>query len=88
MTEGELEILRLKLKIEALQVLIRMLYIGWANISPAGAQTLRDQFARLREEHGKIALPGTTPEISDLISAEYQEALDDVLAFIESGIRG
>jgi hypothetical protein len=87
MTETELEILRLKVRIEVLQVLIRGLYTGLANTSPAVAQTVRDRFSDLRQKHDKIALTGTTPEMSDLISAEYQEALDDALSHIESGIR-
>jgi hypothetical protein len=87
-TENDLEILRLKVRIEALQLLIRTLYSGLANTSPTAAQTCREQFARLRQDHGKMALTGTTPEVSDLIAAEYQEALDDLLTFIESGFRG
>ena len=87
MTESELETLRLKMRLEAHQVLLRMMFVGWASISPNGGQTLRGQFARLRAEHAKIAIPGMKPEYSDLVSAEYQEALDDILSDIESGLR-
>ncbi len=69
------------------QHLIRKLYTGLAALSPNGAQILRDQFLRLRQEHEKIALPGVSPEYSDLVAAEYQEALDDLLTYIESGFR-
>jgi hypothetical protein len=62
-----------------------MLYTGLANSSPTAAQAFRDQFARLRQDHSKIALKGMTPEYSDLIAAEHQEALDDILTFIEAG---
>lgn len=85
MTKDELDLLRLRLRVETLLLLIRMLYTGLANSSPTAAQAFRDQFARLRQGHSKIALKGMTPEYSDLVAAEYQEALDDILTFIESG---
>ena len=87
MTEAELEILRLKIQLEALRVLLRMLYTGLANSSPSGPQAFRDQFDHLRQEHAKIALPGIAPEYSDLVAAEYQEALDDLLSYITAGFR-
>ena len=87
MTEAELEIFRLKIRLEVHQVLLRGLYTAPANSSPNGPQAYRDRFAALRKEHGKIAIPGLAPEYSDLISAEYQEALDDTLSDIESGFR-
>ena len=87
MTEAELETFRLKAKIEAIHVLLRMLYTGLANSAPSGPQPYRDQFASLRREHGKIALKGLDPVTSDLIAAEYQEALDDLLTYIEAGFR-
>jgi hypothetical protein len=85
MTEGELQTLRLKARLEVLQVLIRGLYTGLANISPNAAQGWRNRFAELRKEHAKIAIPGVPSEYSDLIAAEYQEALEDSLSNIESG---
>jgi hypothetical protein len=88
MTEIKLEILRLKLKIEVHHVLLRGLYTGLANSSPTGPQAYRDRFADLRREHSKIAIPGIPPEYSDMISAEYQEALEDTLSSIETGFRG
>jgi hypothetical protein len=87
MTKDELEMLRLRLRVETLLLVIRMLYTGLANSSPTAVQAFRDQFARLRQAHSKIALKGMTPEYSDLIAAEHQEVLDDVLTFIESGFR-
>lgn len=88
MTEAELEAVRLKLRIEVHLVLIRMIYSGLANISPAAAQALREKFESLRQDHEKIALRGIPPAYSDLLSAEYQEALGDALSFIEEGMKG
>jgi len=87
MTEAELDILRLKLKIEVHQLLLRGLYTGLVNSSPTGPQAYRDRFAALRQEHSKIAIPGIPPEYSDMLSGEYQEALEDTLSFIEAGFR-
>jgi hypothetical protein len=87
MTEGELETLRLKMRIEVLQQLLRGLYTGMANSSPSVARIVREQFSALRQEHAKIVIPGVRPEYSDLIAGEYQEALEDALSHIESGIR-
>jgi hypothetical protein len=75
MTEIELEILRLRLRAEAHQVLLRGLYTGLANISPAVAQSCRDQF----EEHSKIVIRGLSPALSEMVAAEYQEALECTL---------
>jgi hypothetical protein len=88
MTETELEILRLKLRLEVHRVLLRGLYTMWANTSPAAAQAQLDRFAALRAEHAKIVIPSLRPEYSDLIAEEYQDALDDTLSAIEAGIRG
>jgi hypothetical protein len=87
MTEVELEILRLRLRVEVHQELLRGLYTGLANSSPTAAQVFRDQFAILRQERSKIAIRSLSPATSDMIAAEYQEALEDVLSNIEAGFR-
>lgn len=87
MTETELEILRLRVRLEVHLVLLRGIYTVLANISPAVAQSYRDQFARLRQEHAKITIPRFSAEWSDLVAGEYQEALEDALSNIETGFR-
>ncbi len=87
MTEHELEILKLNVRIQALEVLVRMLYSGLANSSPSAAQVLLEKLSSLRQEHAKIVLKVHSPEISDLVAGEYQEALDNLLKFIEDGIK-
>ena len=86
MTAEELEIFKLKAQLEALRVLVRMLYSGLANSSPAAAHAAREKFASLRLEHSKIVLKDIAPEYSDMLSSEYQSALEDLLSFIENGI--
>jgi hypothetical protein len=86
LTPEQLEIFRLKVQLEALRVLVRGLFTGIANSSPTGPDTMRQRFAELRNEHGKIVLKGAPPEYSDMLTAEYQEALDNLLSFIEGGL--
>jgi cobalamin biosynthesis protein CbiG len=85
MTEAELENLRLRLRVEVHQELLRGLYTGLANSSPTAAQGFRNQFAILRQGRSGIAIRGLPPATSDMIAAEYQEALEDVLSNIEAG---
>ena len=80
--------MRLKLQIEALQLLLVMLYSGVANTSPDGPRLLREKFAKLRQDHLKIALKGAPPAVSDMAAGEYQEALDDLLKRIENSLSG
>ena len=77
----------LKVQLEVLRNLVRGLYTGLASMSPTAPQALRDKFAALRAEHSKIVLKGIDPAYSDMLSAEYQAALDDTLKFIESGFK-
>jgi len=85
MTQDELDLLRIGVKVEAIKVLVRGLDTGLANSSPTAAQACRDQFLALRQDHSKIAIQGIAPEYSDLVAGEYQEALDDLLTYIEAG---
>jgi hypothetical protein len=86
MTESELENVRLRVQQEVLLLLVRGLYTGLANSSPASAASLLETFASLRKDHQRIVLKGMNPAYSDLLSAEYQEALESSLSYIESGI--
>ena len=87
MTEAELELVRLKMKIEALYALVHGLYTGLANSSPIAAKGFRDQFAALRQLHAQIVPPNMPPAYSDLVAAEYGEILSGYLTQIESGFR-
>ena len=83
MTEDELEVLRLKVRILALESLVRALCTGLARTLPSARQAMLDQFQLFRQKHSQVALPGFPPEISDMAAGEYQEALDDVLKTAE-----
>ena len=85
MSPQELELMQMKIKTEVLLTLIRGLYTGLANSSPAAMEASKQTFAALRKEHSLVAIKGLSAEYSDLVSAEAQEALDDVLKYIENG---
>ena len=87
MTKDQLEILKLKSQIQALQVVLSMICAALGRTFPSFSESLQETGNQLRESHSKIALKGYPPELSDLIAGEYQEALDDILNFIEDGIK-
>lgn len=86
MTPSELEILRLKNQILALQILLRALCGAIGRTSPSFLPSLHETGKQMREEYSKIVLKGYPPEQSDLIAGEFQEAFDDLIKFIEAGV--
>jgi hypothetical protein len=87
MTEEELAVLRLKVRIVALEALVHTLCSGMARTLPDAHQGMRDLFQRFRQDHSQIALKGVAPEYSDLVAGEYQEELDEVLKNAERYFR-
>ena len=85
MSPQELELMQMKIKTEVLLTLLRGLYTCLANISPDARLAVVKIFSNLRKEHSLIAIKGVPAEYSDMVAAEAQEALDDVLKYIESG---
>ncbi len=86
MTPQTLEIVRLKAQIHALQVLVRTLFVGLGMQSPTAAAGVRQHFEALRAQHAQITLDHVDPAESDMVAAEFQEAIDDLLRFIEQGL--
>lgn len=88
MTPAELEVLRLKARIEALLILVRTLYGMVSRLSPNGPALLRAKFQEMRDEYQQVALgKGVSPEISDLLTAEFQDAFADMTMFIEESLK-
>ena len=85
MSPQELELMRMKIKTEVLLTLVRGLYTSLANSSPVAMEAIKQRFAALRKEHALVAIKGLSAEYSDLVSAEAQDALEDVLKYIENG---
>jgi hypothetical protein len=86
MTEHELEIVKLKSQMQALQLVVRVLCSALGRTFPTFGPSLLETGKHAQEEYSKIALKGYPPELSDLIAGEYQEALDDLLKYIEDGL--
>lgn len=86
MTPEELEIVRFKVKILALETVLDSFCNAVASSSPTAPAALRMKFQDFRKKHSKIVLPGYSAEYSDLLAGEYQEALDDILTKLENGL--
>lgn len=85
MTEQELEIIRLRIRLDVQQVLTHNLYTLLANSSPGLAHGFRQIFATLRAKQYDIVFKQVNPVYSDMMIGEYQEALDEYLNGIEAG---
>lgn len=83
MTEDELRELRHQMRTEALWTLVQGLYSIVAVTMPNGSQWLRDRFAEIRQRSETVSIPGLKPGWSDMVSAEYRDALNDYLAELE-----
>ena len=85
MTPEELETFRMKMDIQALQLVLRGLYSELASGSPVANEAYRAAFATLREAQAKVVLRDVNPAYSDMLASEYQDALSELLDFIEAG---
>lgn len=85
MTEADLETARLRLRIRALEEVLRAICTGLSGL-PEIADEYRAQLALLRQEHAQVVLEDRNPAESDMLAGEYQEALDDVLRLVNSAL--
>ena len=83
MTEQELEIVRLKMKIEALSLIFLGVCNALGRTSPAFLPSLLQTAKEKQTEYQSIALKGVSPEVSDLMAAEFQEAFSDLISLME-----
>ena len=83
MTEQELEIVKLKMKIEALSLVFFGVCNALGRAYPAFVPSLLSTVKEKQIEYQSIALKGISPEISDLMAAEFQEAFDDLISLME-----
>lgn len=80
MTENDLHLIKVAAKLLVLETTLQQAFKALEKTSPAAAESLRDWANRAETEAAKVTIPGYTPEMSDLISAEYQEALASFVA--------
>ena len=86
MTEQELEIVRIKIRLNVLLDLVRALYSAEARSSPAAAHRIQATFAKMRTEHSNVVLKGLNPVLSHQMAQEGMEALEEYLSQIEGGL--
>lgn len=84
MTNNELEIVKLRSQILALETILSMLCSALGRSFPSFSQSFHETGKLLKEEHSKVLLKGYSPEMSDLLAGEYQDALDSLLKYIEN----
>jgi hypothetical protein len=87
LSESDLQTLRIIVSITAIRTLLRECFIEIAGTSPNRAGRYREIFAALRSGQPALALNGIDPALKELAANEYQEALDELLSYIESGLR-
>jgi len=87
LTAAELQTLRIIVSITAIRTLLRECFIEMASASPERECRYREMFATLRSRQQPLALDGIDSVLRDLATHEYQDALDELLSYIESGLR-
>ena len=85
LTETDLQTLRIIVSITAMRMLLRECLVEFAGASPERAYRCWEMFARLRSK--PLSLRGIDPTLIDLAENEYQEALEELLSYVESGLR-
>ena len=86
MTEQELELVRAKMKTEALTVLVLALCNVLSRSSTAFLPSLLDSAKQKQNQYQQIAVHGLPPEYSDLLAGEFQDAFSDLIKLIEKSI--
>ena len=82
MTPDELQIIKLKSQILALETVVKMLCSALGRTFPSFLQSLHESGIRAKEKYSHMSLKGYPPEMSDLLAGEFQEAFDDLIKFI------
>lgn len=83
MTPEELQIIQLRSQILATQTVLIGLIRALARSSPNAKLSLRETVNNLRNQYSQMTIPGMPAEYSDLLAAEFQSALDDLIKLIE-----
>jgi len=82
MTEQEMEMIKLKLHVEAQSVLIINLWRALIAHNPDLKETLQDKLGLIDEANSDVVFPSMRPEFSNLFADEYQDYLKRMLGTI------
>lgn len=87
MTEQELEIVRLKIRLDAQAVILFAACNAMGRTFPTFLPSLLQTAKEKQTEYQSVALKGVSPELSDLMAGEFQEAFADLIAFMEKSLK-
>jgi hypothetical protein len=86
MTEHELEILQLKLKIHSLKTVMAWMLDCYAIASPESKRDVLAALQGMRNTSYQVSPKLQTPAESDLVAGEFQDAMEETLGFFEDHI--
>ena len=78
----DIEVIRLKSELVALETLVVALTRSLASWQPSLAQSLRATADELRERYRHLPMRDSSPETADLVAAEFQEAWDRLMHLV------
>lgn len=86
MTEQELEIVRGKMKTEALTVIFLGVCSALARTFPTFGPSLLASVREKQTDYQQMVLKNLSPAMSDLMAGEFQESFNDLVKLIEKSI--
>jgi hypothetical protein len=78
----DIEVIRLKSELVALETLVVALTRSLASWQPSFAESLRATAKELRERYRHLPIRDSSPETADLVAAEFQEAWDRLMQLV------
>jgi hypothetical protein len=78
----DIEMIRLKSELVALETLVVALTRSLASWQPSLDKSLRATADELRERYRHLPMRGSSPETSDLVAAEFEEAWDRLMQLV------
>ncbi len=82
MTEQELEVVKLKLRLEAVSVLTVNMYRLMAQSSSQLNFNIRNSLRQIEDDHANVVFASMKPEYSDMLAGEYEDALKGLIESI------
>jgi hypothetical protein len=86
MSAKELSIFRDRVNILSIKVVLRTLCAVVVHQSDNNLFNLHHAFGELRKTHERLVVQGLNAASSDMLAAEYQSVMEDLLVFIENGL--
>jgi hypothetical protein len=78
----DIEVVRLKSELVALETLVVALTRSLASWQPTFTKSLQATAEELRERYRHLPIRNSSPETADLVAAEFQEAWDRLMQLV------